>query len=216
VSKLHIFDMDGTLLAGSACLELSRSVDQLEAVEAMEREWSRGHLDHARYWLELLPLWEGMTDENINRAFERSAWIGGIADVWRDIADRGEHSAVISMSPDFFVQRLTRWGLEIGHGCPITLGAPFEASTMVGPETKAEIATDLMRHYGLTVDDCVAYGDSASDIPLFRALRHTVAVNATESVRELAAVGYDGDDLRQAYSAGRALLALGSRGGAQR
>jgi phosphoserine phosphatase len=205
--KLHIFDMDGTLLTGSACLELSRSVNQLEAVEAMEREWSLGRLDHVRYWIELLPLWEAMTDEHIDRAFEDSAWIDGIADVWRDIADRGEHSAVISMSPDFFVQRLTRWGLGTGHGCPITLGTPFDASTMVEPETKVEIAKELMRRYDLTPDDCVAYGDSASDIPLFRALRHTVAVNASEALRELAAVTYEGGDLREAYAAGRALLA---------
>lgn len=216
MSKLHIFDMDGTLLAGSACIELSRVVDQLAAVEAMEREWSLGRLDHATYWIKLLPLWGGMTEEHIDRAFDASPWIRGIAEVWHDIAGRGEHSVVISMSPDFFVRRLTRWGLGVAHGCPVTLGAPFDPSTMISPETKTEITFDLMRRYGITIDDCVAYGDSASDIPLFRALRHTVAVNASEPVRELAAVAYDGDDLREAYAAGRALLTDGSRGGAQR
>jgi phosphoserine phosphatase len=52
----------------------------------------------------------------------------------------------------------------------------------------------------------VAYGDSASDVPLFGWLRHSVAVNATPQLRRLAAVAVDGTDLRPAYQAARDLL----------
>ena len=46
-----------------------------------------------------------------------------------------------------------------------------------------------------------------SDAPLFRSLRHTVAVNADEHLRDLAAATYVGDDLWPAYELGRSLLA---------
>jgi phosphoserine phosphatase len=63
-----------------------------------------------------------------------------------------------------------------------------------------------MERYGVGQDDCVAYGDSASDIPLFRRLRNTVAVNGTNSLKAVAAASYDGTDLRGAYQRGRGLL----------
>jgi phosphoserine phosphatase len=52
----------------------------------------------------------------------------------------------------------------------------------------------------------VAYGDSSSDVPLFQLLPHTVAVNATPALREIAAASYEGNDLRGAYALGRSLL----------
>jgi phosphoserine phosphatase len=52
----------------------------------------------------------------------------------------------------------------------------------------------------------VAYGDSSSDIPLFRLLPRTVAVNGVPSLREIAAAAYEGNDLWGAYILGRLLL----------
>jgi phosphoserine phosphatase len=46
--------------------------------------------------------------------------------------------------------------------------------------------------------DTVAFGDSGSDIPLFRRLRYTVAVNASPALRSIAA-SYDGNDLMEAF-----------------
>ena len=62
MSKLHIFDMDGTLLRGSACLELARHLGQFEAVSSIEDRWVRGEVSHLAFWEECLPLWEGLDD----------------------------------------------------------------------------------------------------------------------------------------------------------
>ena len=42
MSKLHIFDMDGTLLTGSACLDISRHLGQIAAVDEIEARWTVG------------------------------------------------------------------------------------------------------------------------------------------------------------------------------
>lgn len=54
--------------------------------------------------------------------------------------------------------------------------------------------------------ECVAYGDSSSDLPLFEWLPGTVAVNGSEALRRVAAARYEGSDLREAYAMGRGLL----------
>jgi phosphoserine phosphatase len=77
---------------------------------------------------------------------------------------------------------------------------------VITPEAKVPIALELMERHGVTSDDCVAYGDSSSDVPLFQLLPHTVAVNGTPALREIAAASYEGNDLRGAYALGRLLL----------
>jgi phosphoserine phosphatase len=72
-----------------------------------------------------------------------------------------------------------------------------------------EITLDVVKRLGLSLSDCVAYGDSTSDVELFRELRRTVAVNATPATKALAAKAYEGHDMWEAYQIGRALLAQG-------
>jgi phosphoserine phosphatase len=211
MSKLHIFDMDGTLLSGSACLELSRHMGQLEAVEAMEARWSRGQIGHVEFYDLLLPLWSGLEPSDVEEVFAGISWIDGIEEVWRDIDRREERSAVISLSPQFFAEHLTRWGLHSVHGAEVFAGETAKPERVLTPESKVYIASELLERYGLGDEDCVAYGDSSSDVPLFEMLSNTVSVNGTESLRDVAAVAYEGFDLREAYELGRSLLEAGAR-----
>jgi phosphoserine phosphatase len=206
MSKLHIFDMDGTLLRGSACLDLSRHMGQIDAVNEIEARWTVGGVGHVEFYELCLPLWEGLNDRDVDAVFAATEWLDGVADVWRDIAARGEHSAVITLSPQFFADRLLSWGVGSVHGAGVSAGVAPDPARVLTPASKPALARSLMASYGVALDDCVAYGDSSSDIPLFRELRHTVAVNGSEALREIAAAVYDGHDLRQAYRTGRRLL----------
>jgi phosphoserine phosphatase len=206
MTRLHIFDMDGTLLEGSACLDISRHVGQIDAVNVIEERWGRGEIDHVSFYELCLPLWKGLTEKDIDEVFEGTAWLEGIKDVWADIARRGEHSAVITLSPQFFVDRLLPWGLGSAHGAVVYAGQEPDPALVTTPESKVVIADELMQKYGVAKDDCVAYGDSSSDVPLFGHLTNTVAINASESLSAVAAVTYSGHDIREAYAAGRSLL----------
>jgi len=206
MSKLHLFDMDGTLLTGSACLELSRHRGHLDTVLEAEEAWGRGELGHVEFYVMLLELWKGMTDADIDEVVQGSVWLEGVRDVWADIAERGEHSAVISMSPQFFVDRLLGWGASSVHGAQVHPDVVLDPALVLTPEGKVNILRELLERYALTRIDCVAYGDSSSDVPLFRELPNTVAVNASETLRQFAAVHYQGNDLREAYALGRALV----------
>jgi len=206
MSKLHIFDMDGTLLRGSACLELSKHLGQLEAVNDIEERWSRGALSHFDFWVECLPLWKGLDDALIDKTFGATPWLNGIEAVWADIARRGEYSAVITQSPQFFADRLRAWGVGTARGAGVYADVPPDPRLVITPESKVPIAIELMEQHGVTSGDCVAYGDSSSDIPLFKLLTHTVAVNGVASLKKIAAAAYDGNDLWGAYVLGRLLL----------
>lgn len=206
MSRLHIFDMDGTLLSGSACLEISRFMGEIDAVNEMERKWTYGELGHVEFYELLLPLWAGLEETDVEEIFASIAWMEGIEEVWRDIAARGERSAVITLSPQFFGDLLLPWGLHSAHGAEVLAGVPPVPEQVLIPESKVHVATELLERYGLGDEDCVAYGDSSSDVPLFEFLSNTVAVNGTASLVEVAAASYTGNDLRAAYALGRSLL----------
>jgi phosphoserine phosphatase len=83
---------------------------------------------------------------------------------------------------------------------------PCHVSQLLLAKHKVEITLALLSERGLTTSDCVAYGDSFSDIELFRVLDRTLAINARPFIRELAAETYDGEDMWRAYEIGRSLL----------
>lgn len=206
MTKLHIFDMDGTLLQGSACLHISEYIGCIEQVNLIEEAWSRGEVGHVEFYRLCLPLWAGLDQAGIDAVFESSPWLNNVAKVFADIAARGEYSAVITLSPMFFAERLLSWGLTTAHGARVHPGEPPDPARVLTPASKVEISAGLMQHYGLGRADCVAYGDSASDLLLFDALPNTVAINASATLAGLSQKRYVGHDLWDAYLLGRALI----------
>lgn len=205
MARLHLFDMDGTLLHNSsASRELARQLGLVEEFRQLDEDFVAGLVDSAGYARRALALWRGLTRQQVAAAFEGAPWLEGIREVWAEIRGRGEFCAVISLSPDFFVRRLAAWGAHAAYGSrfpelPFTT-AEFDASGVLTAESKVLIADRLCADYGVTRDDCVAYGDSQSDVALFGAVPVSVAVNGDRTVSALASFSYTGRDLRDAYA----------------
>jgi Haloacid Dehalogenase superfamily, subfamily IB, phosphoserine phosphatase-like len=205
-THLHVFDMDGTLLRGAASVEIARHLGTYEEADRIEQAWLRGEITDAGFWERMLPLWAGMTEADIDAAFAAAAWIDGVREVFSDIRRRGEHIAVISQSPHFFVRRLEGWGAHRTYGTDVVPHEPQREVRMLTRQHKVDITMTLIEELGITEKECVAYGDSTSDTLLFERLPYSVGVNCSPLLRETATVCFDGDDIRGAYELGRQLL----------
>ncbi|GIH16997.1 HAD family hydrolase [Rugosimonospora africana] len=208
---LHVFDMDGTLLRGtSACQEVARVLGDLERLAALDARFSAGEVDSPGFALAVREMWFDLTPAIVASAFAAGPWLAGIERVCADIRRRGERSAVITLSPDFFASRLLESGFDdviASRFPPLPFTAPVDPAGVLSPADKVTIVERLRARYGVPRSRCVAYGDSMSDAPLFRHLDATVAVNADHHLEGLGAASYRGDDLTEAYALGRALLA---------
>lgn len=215
---LHVFDMDGTLLHGTtAPMEIARRLGCLAELVELEAAFAAGTMDTKAFSAAIAVLWQGITAEVVLEVFRASPWIEGLPDVLADVRERGERSLVITMSPDFFAERLLDLGVDevvASRFPPLPLAALPDPADILTPHDKVTIVESALARDGLTERQCVAYGDSGSDIPLFRRLPHTVAVNAGSELAALAAITYAGPDLRAAYRLARARLE--PRGGADR
>ncbi|MFD7668251.1 HAD family hydrolase [Streptomyces sp. NPDC059788] len=208
MGKLHLFDMDGTLLYGSAAaVEISRQLGLDREIAELERAFSAGEVTPPRFAELACALWAGLTEELVTAAFDGAPWLAGIREVWADIRRRGERCAVISLSPGFFVERLSGWGADAARGSrwpALPFREPVEPDGILSASAKVRIADELCAEFGLSRSDCVAYGDSMSDTALFAAVPASVAVNADHHVSGLASYVYEGRDLREAYELVRA------------
>ncbi|WP_431951522.1 HAD family hydrolase [Actinacidiphila sp. bgisy167] len=206
MGRLHIFDMDGTLMHGSsASLELARELGLVAEFRELEHALGNGLLDPPGYAVRAYELWRELTPAQVAAAFAHAPWLAGIREVWADIAARGEHCAVVSLSPDFFVRRLLEWGAHAVRASafpqlPFDPAVALDAAGILLPESKVTAADELCARYGISRRDCVAYGDSLSDTALFAAVPVSVAVNGDHHVRGLASHAYTGRDLREAYA----------------
>lgn len=211
--RLHLFDLDGTLLYGSAAaVEISQQLGVEREIRALESSFARRELTPPQFAERACALWAELTDEIVEAAFTDAPWISGIREVWEQIGANGERCAVISLSPDFFVRRLRDWGADATHGSrwpevPRAIpngrttypACPVDPAGILAPASKVKIAQELCAQFGVEPRDCVAYGDSLSDAELFAAVPVSVAVNADQHVRSLASHHYTGRDLREAY-----------------
>jgi phosphoserine phosphatase len=211
VTALFVFDMDGTLLPGTtASLELAAALGALDDLHALEAGFAAGDLDTRGFAGAVHELFGGLDAEQVTAAFGASRLLRRVADVFADIRARGERSLVVTMSPDFYAAQLVGLGADAVHAsrfpAPPYADVVFDPSGILTPDDKPRLVAAELAAQGIDAERCVAFGDSMSDAPLFRALRHTVAVNADEHLRDLAAASYVGDDLWPAYDLGRALL----------
>lgn len=203
MAKLHLFDLDGTLIYGSAApVEISRQLGRAEEIAELEREFAAQEIDPPVFAVRVRALWADLTEAHVAAAFEGAPWLDGIREVWADIRATGGYCAVVSLSPGFFVERLLGWGAHAAYGSrfpAVPFREPVDPAGILSPTAKVVITRELCQRFGVGRADCVVYGDSMSDAALFAALPVSVAVNADHHVRGLASHAYTGRDLRGAY-----------------
>ncbi|CCK28942.1 hypothetical protein BN159_4563 [Streptomyces davaonensis JCM 4913] len=203
MARLHLFDLDGTLLHGStAPVEISRQLGLEAESVALDRAISEGRIDSPEYAVRAHALWAELTDAHVTAAFEGAPWLARIREVWAEIRRQGDYCAVVSLSPSFFVERLTGWGAHAAHGSrfpAVPFTEPVDPAGVLSAAAKVHIADRLCAEFGVTRADCIAYGDSMSDTDLFAVVPISVAINADRHLTGLATHAYTGRDLWEAY-----------------
>lgn len=183
-------------------MEISRQLGLGAEIAELEREFLSRGLAPDEFAVRVRELWAELTTVQVAAAFEGAPWLLGIREVWADIRKQGDCCAVISLSPDFFVARLLGWGAHAAHGSrwpALPFTEPVDRAGILNPAAKVKIANRLCAEFGVSLDDCVAYGDSMSDAEIFAAVPRAVAVNADHHLSGLATHAYTGGDLREAY-----------------
>ncbi len=183
-------------------MEISRQLGLEAEAVALDQAIGAGQIGPPEYAQQVYALWAALTEAHVAAAFESAPWLARIREVWAEIRAQGDYCAVISLSPSFFVERLTGWGAHAAYGShfpAVPFVEPVDPTGVLSAAAKVLIADRLCAEFGVTRADCVAYGDSSSDKDLFGAVPVSVAVNADHHLSEISTHSYTGTDLWDAY-----------------
>ena len=232
------FDLDKTLMAGSSGMVFARVASQRGFVTRRQiAKWGR---DHFRYRLRgatdaqtgaVLDVAKRIFAEIPERDVERMApeILAGIlpriypqmlAEVHRH-QDDGRATFIVSAAGNDLVRMLAAvLGMEGGIGTRWAVGDDgVYTGEMDGPFVYGEGKVEAMRRFAekhdIDLTESYAYSDSASDLPMLRAVGHPVVVNPDNALLEVAraegwaVMRFEKLGRRLAIAAGTVLAAAG-------
>jgi HAD superfamily hydrolase (TIGR01490 family) len=203
------FDLDRTLMAGSSAMHFGRAAYRSGMVG--RRQLAAWGLDHIRFrlrgstdettgaMLELVEkLLAGVPERDIARM--TPDLLAGILpivypqmlDEVRSHRDAGRPTFIVSAAPNGLVETLARvLGMEGGIGTRYEVDENENLTGRIdGPFIYGEGKVAAMRAFadahGIDMDASYGYSDSASDLPMLRAVGNPVAVNPDAELRDVA------------------------------
>jgi phosphoserine phosphatase len=190
-------DLDGTLITGTtACLHLGDWIGHRPVVEELERRFALGEIDSAAVADGDAPYYVGRTVDDVTLAMASVPCISDIDEGVRCLDRNGISALICTVSWTFAAQCLAeRFGFVAVSGTVMGVDADGRLSGGVEryfePEDKVAFVRDHCTANGLGLDQVVAIGDGRSDVPLFRAVGFSVALNASPDARAAASVAVE-------------------------
>ena len=199
--RLALFDLDGTLKqARDPYVFLHQRLGTWEASQAFFQKGLAGELDYDE-WLRLdAALWRGVPRVTMEAHFRQNPYLPGARETVLALKQAEVRVAVVStglslhaelVQADLGLDRFIANEIFFDNGV-----ASGEACAHVPEGGKGQVVAKLQAEFGVTPDECLAVGDSSSDVDMFRRARVGVAVNpSSEAVWAAAHLVLDAPDL---------------------
>ena len=211
--RAHVFDMDGTLVRRTSAPALvAAALGHDDWLLELEQRFDRGTATAADFARALHEMWGVVSPAVARRAFLTAPLLENIREVLDDIHARDEVACLITLSPDYFAEQFLEFGFDAVFASRFPRGAEvaLDEGAILSPEDKPRLAGRFCAEHGVRLEHAVAYGDSMSDVFLFREVGLRVSINGDHHLAELADIAIEGSDLMLAY---RAVRERSDRGG---
>jgi phosphoserine phosphatase len=199
--RLVAFDMDSTLIEAEVIDELAAEAGVGEAVAAITERAMRGELDFSESFRERVALLEGLDASVLERVAERLPLTEGAEQLIGHLRRLGYRTAILSGGFQWFAERLrARLGIDWVHANELEVVDGRVTGRVVGQvvdgERKAALLKQIAAEEGIALDQVIAVGDGANDLPMLSVAGLGIAFRAKPLVREsaeqsLSALGLD-------------------------
>ncbi|MCC6456395.1 MAG: phosphoserine phosphatase SerB [Caldilineaceae bacterium] len=189
--RLVVFDMDSTLIQVEVIDELAKIAGVGDQVEAITAAAMRGELDFRASLTQRVALLRGLDERVLAEVAAALPLTEGAERVTQTLKQLGYKIGIISGGFDYFGRRLqeqlgfdylfaNRLEIEDGHLTGRVIGEIID-----GPR-KAALLGEIAALEGLSLEQTIAVGDGANDIPMLSMAGMGVAFHAKPIVRERA------------------------------
>jgi phosphoserine phosphatase len=189
--RLVAFDMDSTLIQAEVIDELAKLHGVGDLVSAITASAMRGELDFKQSFTRRVGLLRGLSAQRLQELLHSVPLAEGAERLISTLKMLGYKTAILSGGFHFFGKHLqARLGidylfandLEIEDG--VLTGRA--ASEIVDGKKKAELLEAIARKENISLDQVVAVGDGANDLPMLNVAGMGIAFHAKPLVRQSA------------------------------
>jgi len=196
--RLVCFDMDSTLIEAEVIDELAIEAGVGDQVSEITEAAMAGELDFNQSFAKRMALLEGL-DENVLQAVaQRLKLTEGTEKLFKSLKHLGYKTAILSGGFDYFGRYLQeRLGVDYVYANQLDIHDGRVTGKVVGQvvngERKAELLRELARKENINLEQVIAVGDGANDLPMlsiaglgiaFRA-KPLVKASAKQSISQL-------------------------------
>jgi len=200
--RLVVFDMDSTLIQAEVIDELAKEAGVGEAVAAITAAAMRGELDFRQSLTRRVALLAGLPEETLATVAARIRLTDGAELVTSTLKRLGYKIGIISGGFDYFGRRLQdQLGFDYMHANRLEIVDGRLTGRVVGEiidgSRKAALLREIAAAEGLRLEQTIAVGDGANDLPMLSVAGLGVAFHAKPVVRQQASgaisdMGLDG------------------------
>ncbi len=200
--RLFAFDMDSTLIQGEVIDELAKMAGVGEQVARITEAAMRGELKFDESFTRRVALLKGLPEERVHALLDSIPLAVGAERLVRTLRLLGYKTAILSGGFTFFARHLQQTlGIDYVHANELEIAGGIVTGRVVPPilngERKAALLGDIAQQEDISLDQIVAVGDGANDIPMLRLAGMGIAYRAKPLVQQsapqsISALGLDG------------------------
>jgi phosphoserine phosphatase len=189
--RLFAFDMDSTLIEGEVIDELAKLAGVAGEVVKITESAMRGEMEFQESFRRRVALLRGLPEIRVRELLNTISLVQGAEQLIGTLKMLGYKTAILSGGFTFFARHLqTRLGIDyvFANDLDIVDGVVSgEVRTpIVDGARKAELLRQIARQENISLDQVVAVGDGANDLPMLGIAGMGIAFRAKPLVRQTA------------------------------
>jgi phosphoserine phosphatase len=189
--RLVVMDMDSTLIKIEVIDELAKAHGVQEQVSAVTERAMAGDMDYDESLRQRLALLKGLSASVLERLASELPLTEGAERLIRALKRLGYRTAVISGGFSIAAESLkARLGIDYAYSNTLEIQDGKLTGRVVGPivngRRKAELLEAIARAEGVLLDQVIAVGDGANDLPMLEKAGLGIAFRAKPKLREKA------------------------------
>lgn len=187
--KLLLSDMDSTIIQQECLDELADCAGLKPAIAAITERAMRGELEFKEALRERVALLRGLEEAALHKTLARLTLMPGAAALLRTMRGHGTACHLVSGGFRFFTGAIARrLDFSDHHGNELVIKdgrlTGEVAEPILDKNAKLDTLYRLAAHSALSLEEVLAVGDGANDIPMLQAAGLGVALHAKPKVNE--------------------------------